>query len=172
MNWLVKVEQEPNVNELVIQDANPAALFERFCSEIPMIEAAGGVVMQGSSALFIKRFGKWDLPKGKIEAGEEPDRAALREVEEECGVKDLSIRQFLNCTYHTYQFQQRMVMKRTYWYLMESSQATELVPQTEEGITEVRWLEAEAWPSIVYANTYGSVFRLLEHEVRPLLPTS
>lgn len=172
MNWLAKVEQDANVKELLIQDNQPAQLFERFCQEIPMIEAAGGVVVRDGAALCIKRFDKWDLPKGKIEAGEAPDAAALREVEEECGLGMLQIRQFLSCSYHTYQFQNRLVMKRTYWYLMESGSEHALVPQTEEGITEVRWISMEDWPRIIYPNTYSSVFRLLETEVKPLLTAS
>lgn len=172
LNWVAKVEQDPNVKELLIQDSKPAQLFERFCQEIPMIEAAGGIVMRDQAALCIKRFDKWDLPKGKIEPGEAPNEAALREVEEECGLGNLQIRQFLSCSYHTYQFQQQLVMKRTYWYLMVSGSTAELVPQIEEGITEVRWIEMEQWAAIIYPNTYGSVYRLLEMEVRPLVTAS
>jgi 8-oxo-dGTP pyrophosphatase MutT (NUDIX family) len=132
-----------------------------------MIDAAGGVVWQQDRALFIFRHGRWDLPKGKIESGEAFDVAALREVEEECGMQELQLGAFIGYTYHTYWFQQEMVIKRTFWYSMQSNYAGILVPQTEEGITEVRWIAQADWPKVVYVNTYLSIAELLQLQVMP-----
>ena len=33
------------------------------------IKAAGGVVIQGRKILFIKKNGRWDMPKGKLKKG-------------------------------------------------------------------------------------------------------
>ena len=41
--------------------------------------------------LFIYRFNKWDLPKGKLNKGEKKQDCAIREVEEECGICNLQI---------------------------------------------------------------------------------
>lgn len=107
--------------------------------------AAGGLVVNGQGKfLFIERLGFLDLPKGKLEKGESIDEAALREVEEECGITSLEIVKKLPTTYHTYFHKGRRVLKPSYWFLMRSSlEVQNLVPQTEEGITAVLWLSKE-----------------------------
>jgi len=106
------------------------------------MEAAGGVVKNKTGKyLFIKRFGIWDLPKGKIEKGETPKTAAVREVEEETGVTDLRIIKHLTNSWHIYPLRDNYVLKKTYWYLMETEFGGELIPQTKEDITEVKWLD-------------------------------
>jgi 8-oxo-dGTP pyrophosphatase MutT (NUDIX family) len=59
-----------------------------------MIEAAGGVLWRRTSSDKVKvlvvhrpRYDDWSLPKGKLEAGESARTAALREVEEETGLR-------------------------------------------------------------------------------------
>jgi ADP-ribose pyrophosphatase YjhB (NUDIX family) len=79
-------------------------------------------------------------PKEKIEKGEGKRVAALREVEEECGITDLSIVSKTNKTYHTYQFKGKDVFKITYWYTMKYEGDEILTPQAEEDITEVKWI--------------------------------
>ncbi len=56
-------------------------------------EAACGVVSHGSKILVLRRshLGQVRLPKGRIEPGESPEEAALREVAEESGYLDLAI---------------------------------------------------------------------------------
>jgi 8-oxo-(d)GTP phosphatase len=59
----------------------------------PLIEAAGGLVWrpgeQGTDVALVHRpkYDDWSLPKGKLESGEHPLLAALREVEEESGAR-------------------------------------------------------------------------------------
>jgi 8-oxo-dGTP pyrophosphatase MutT (NUDIX family) len=108
--------------------------------EFILIKAAGGVVFNNSGeVLLIKRLGKWDLPKGKIDANEGTEEAALREVEEECGIKELSIKSFLTFSFHTYKQHGYRFLKETSWYKMKSSYSGQLTPQLEENITEVKW---------------------------------
>ena len=69
--------------------------WNRFTQNFPPIPAAGGLVLnKQKEILFIYRGNKWDLPKGHIEKGETKETAAIREVVEECGIKDLHIISF------------------------------------------------------------------------------
>ena len=91
--------------------------------------------------LLIKRLGKWDLPKGKIEKGEDTRLAALREVHEECGVNFIGIRNKNCTTFHMYILKGQWVIKVTHWFDMIAWGDSPLVPQLEEDITEVRWVD-------------------------------
>jgi hypothetical protein len=67
-------------------------VFNKFAKHFKIIEAAGGLVFNSKKQLLlIERLGVWDLPKGKIDVGEIPEIAAVREVEEECAVTGLTI---------------------------------------------------------------------------------
>lgn len=126
------------------------------------IAAAGGVVLNSrNEVLFIYRLDKWDLPKGKIEAGEARDTAALREVEEECSISSLQLGPLLLSTYHTYVLNGEPVLKSTAWYLMQYDGDSTPRPQLEEGITDVQWMPRDRW-DMVRANTYPSVMDVLE----------
>ena len=107
-------------------------------------EAAGGIVKNfNDEYLFIKRFGVWDFPKGKIEKNETPQQAAIREVEEETGVTGLKIIKAAPDSWHIYPWQKDFVLKKTYWFLMKTEFKGDLKPQIEEDITEARWLTKE-----------------------------
>ncbi|MDP2188701.1 MAG: NUDIX domain-containing protein [Sphingobacteriaceae bacterium] len=165
--WLTRLESDAQLQEVLVYSYRPEQVFAELVAKLPMIDAAGGVVWKDKKALFIFRHNKWDLPKGKIEVGEAPDLAAMREVEEECGVGELQLGRFIGHTYHTYRFKQEMVIKRTYWYEMTTAFEGALVPQQEEGITEVCWLSPVDWPQTVYSNTYLSIADLLQNQVEP-----
>jgi 8-oxo-dGTP pyrophosphatase MutT (NUDIX family) len=116
-------------------------MWQEFLEAFTMIVAAGGLVENDQKQVLVfLRKGVWDLPKGKIDPGEVPTEAALREVEEECGLLTLQLGAFMCHTYHMYKAPKRMVLKKTWWYHMTTSQI-ELVPQTEEGIEIVQWEE-------------------------------
>ncbi len=122
-------------------EGNVEKNWKRFLSNFKIIEAAGGLVEnQLQQWLFIYRNGFWDLPKGKLEKGESIEECAVREVAEECGIEEPVIIRALTPTYHTYSIKGKRILKPTYWYLMKSSDTSNLVPQTEEGITEVKWV--------------------------------
>ncbi len=144
-----------------ITSDNPDELFRMFTSFYLILEAAGGIVRSDhGKVLFIKRFGKWDLPKGKIESGETPDEGALREVSEECGIKNLRIAGVLPPTYHTYRTDGIRMLKKTNWFAMVNEPTEKPVPQTEEGISEAIWL-VPAQFDLVLQNTYRSIAELI-----------
>ena len=133
-------------------------IWKRFISKYVLIEAAGGLVKnKDGKFLFIFRNGKWDLPKGKAEYDETPEMTALREVEEECGLKNLKIEKELTRTFHTYKEKGKLILKKTHWYLMTISEEQKLIPQTEEGITEVKWVAENRIEKEVLVNTYASI---------------
>ncbi len=120
---------------------NSEAEWQRFGDAHVFVAAAGGAVVdEAGRLLMIKRLGLWDLPKGKVDAGEGMEAAALREVREECGLENLRILRQLPSTWHTYERKGRQHLKRTDWFLMQGSATERLVPQAEEDIEEVRWV--------------------------------
>jgi len=119
-----------------------------------LIKAGGGLVSNEENRyLFIFRKGKWDLPKGKLDEDETFRSAAVREVEEECGIKiDSSGRRICN-TYHIYEVDGSPVIKKTAWYRMRADHQEHLIPQLEEDITDARWLAPGDF-DLVRQNTY------------------
>jgi 8-oxo-dGTP pyrophosphatase MutT (NUDIX family) len=134
----------------------PKKVFNDFFGSYKSIEAAGGIVRRFDEFLFIQRFGLWDLPKGKIEKGESPEFAALREVEEECGITGVVLHDSICETYHTYEMKGKNILKKTYWYNMSYTGDQALTPQLEEGITDVRWIKLSEVDEIL-KNTYPSI---------------
>lgn len=121
------------------------------------IDAAGGLVRnEKGERLFIFRLGKWDLPKGKLSGKETAGEAAIREVKEETGLQELKIIGPLSSTYHIYSRKGKQILKQTYWFEMKAKSAYPLIPQKEEDITEVKWINRENL-STVLENTYGSI---------------
>jgi 8-oxo-dGTP pyrophosphatase MutT (NUDIX family) len=105
-----------------------------------VIHAAGGLVRNHQGEiLMIRRKGKWDLPKGKLDPGEKPAQAALREVAEETGVSDLVAGPKLLETFHVYTERKVRVLKCTHWFIMDSTGQSLLKPQLEEQISQVEW---------------------------------
>lgn len=148
--------------DYLLLDADPQAVFKKIKSSLTLIKAAGGLVKSAKgNYLFIFRNKKWDLPKGKVEKDEKMKEAALREVEEECGVKILTNDEKLCKTYHVYTIGSKIVLKKTNWYSMTVKGEPKLIPQKEEGITKASWLnKSELAP--VLSNTYPSIIQVLE----------
>ncbi len=131
-------------------------LLKTFLKFLPNVIAGGGKVLNASERiLFIFRNGKWDLPKGKAESNETIDKTALREVEEETGVKGLSITKPLDITYHIFKRNNQYQIKKTYWFEMFSEYEGDLKPQLNEGITKVKWIGPKKLKKVkknIYAN--------------------
>ncbi|MCI0921789.1 NUDIX hydrolase [Sphingobacterium rhinopitheci] len=137
-------------------------IFEQVIAGIKIIHAAGGLVKNSDGDyLFIFRLGKWDLPKGKVEEGEKMKDAALREVEEECGIKIDYLGKKIATTYHTYQMRGKFVLKQTKWYDMGVNKNPKLTPQLEEDITEAEWLSKKELAK-VKENTYPLINDILD----------
>ncbi len=129
---------------LAIQDEEYYQNFKHFKKQFKLIKAAGGIVFNNDKQLLlIKRLGKWDLPKGKLNKGEDQRLAALREVHEECGIAFLGIYKKEGYTYHVYFLKGRWILKRTAWYRMIAFESENLKPQIEEDITEVKWVDID-----------------------------
>lgn len=159
-------EENPQTESLVIQSENIDETWKKFTSMYTILKAAGGVVInsQTNKLLMIFRNGKWDLPKGKIEAGEEADVAAVREVYEECGIGELKLSKQIKTSFHTYPYKNTVILKKTYWFLMSSSDISDPTPQTEEGIVEARWMN-KAEVKKAMKNAYSSIVELLEEQL-------
>lgn len=156
-----KFIQQSDQNNLVLITKNVDTLFEFVKQQFVYIEAAGGLIEQNNKYLFIYRLNKWDLPKGKIDKGENPRQAAIRECEEECAVTGLTIIKELSSSYHIYPYKGRYALKTTYWYLMQSNYKGPLIPQTEENIEKVEWLDKKNIDQNVISNTYPSILDLI-----------
>jgi len=119
-------------------------LKKAFFKKFTIVKAAGGVVNNEKGAiLLIFRKGKWDLPKGKLDKGESLDVCAVREVKEETGLRQVTLDEHLTVSYHTYHEGARFILKESHWYLMHADSNQELVPQLEEDINELKWVDPE-----------------------------
>lgn len=131
--------------EIVLFNVNFDDIFSWFAAEFTYIPAAGGgIVNEFGEWLFIHRNGFVDLPKGKFEAGETPEQAALREVQEETGLHNVVINNFLCSTWHCYAYKGGFALKQTYWFSMFAPKEQKLTPQLEEGICEIMWFDKQA----------------------------
>ncbi len=151
-----------DLSEIYFFNADINVLFNYFSRMFLRVEAAGGLVKNNNDEwLFIFRNDKWDLPKGKVEQKETIKAAAIREVEEECGVSGLTIVKKASLTYHVYVLEKKAVLKCTHWYEMYCNDTSKLIPQLEEGITDVKWISKQKFYQ-VYENTYESIKEVME----------
>ena len=141
--FVVEMLKSKKVKILYLYHSKEDKLWYYFLNMFKLIEAAGGLVrnLKTNHFLFIFRNKKWDLPKGRINKNEEVQKAAIREVEEETGVENLSITKPLNTTYHIFKRNRKYRLKKTFWYLMETDYNGELTPETKEGIEKAIWID-------------------------------
>lgn len=150
-----------NIDGINLFSTNIEKDWTAFLKNFDVVKAAGGLVTNDKKEyLFIFRHNVWDLPKGHIEKGESTKIAAIREVEEECGITNLSILQKLTITYHVYN-QNGIKLKETHWFLMHSDDTTPLTPQTEEGITQVVFKNDHETEE-AFKNTYANIKLVFE----------
>jgi len=169
------------IYEGIPSDATPASILSLFSNPASLLrtenssdllgtlkvlflplQAAGGVVVDpANNLLFIHRFGKWDLPKGKMENDEEPLETAVREIQEETGVCDLKNQGKLSTSWHIYPLGDSWVLKETHWFLFSSGQHNTLKPQTEESIDQAKWF-AVADLTEPLANTYENIRMVIQ----------
>lgn len=119
-------------------------LKKQFYKKFKIIKAGGGLVLnEKDEILLIFRRGKWDLPKGKLDQGETIEECAVREVEEETGLKNITLISPLLTTFHTYFEGSNFALKESYWYTMKVNGNQQLNPQIEEDIHEIKWVTNE-----------------------------
>lgn len=136
-------------------------LRKAFFKHFTLLEAAGGIVQNpDKDMLFIFRRGKWDLPKGKMEKKEKPEICAQREVEEETGVANLTLKKKVGETWHVYEDFGKKILKTTHWFYFTTKTNGKLTPQKEEDITEVKWIKTKDIKTPV-TNTYASIKDIL-----------
>ncbi len=148
---------DPSNDNIKIVSSDLNSLLELFKSKFYYIEAAGGFIEKDNEFLFIHRQGIWDLPKGKLEKGETIKNAAIRECEEECGIKQLSIAKQLSSSFHLYKYKKGFALKQSYWFYMKSDYSKKLTPQIEEDIDEVKWFSKHEIETIIIKHTYYTI---------------
>ena len=155
--------QDGNERKLLyVIDPDPYKVWHLFSSGFENVLAAGGVVKDPDDRmLFILRHNRWDLPKGKVEEGEDTAEAAEREVEEECGISVGRVEGHLLDSYHIYQAQGVEFLKRTSWYHMRVDGHQEPSPQTEEGISKVEWRGVDEQHE-VRKSTFASIIEVMD----------
>ncbi|MGQ9846564.1 MAG: NUDIX hydrolase [Bacteroidales bacterium] len=157
-----------NEKSLCLITTNPDYTFKEFQSKYERIEAAGCLVVNEKQQwLMIYRLNHWDLPKGKIDAGESPLQTAIREIKEEC---NLSINAekctFFEHTYHVYQLNNKPILKQTHWYLCHYNQNhSDLIPQTEENIEKVEWVNLTQWTELKKIS-YPSIVQVVDKYIQ------
>lgn len=154
------LEKTKKHSRVVLLSDDVDKLWHDFQDIYKIIEAGGGVVKNDQNeVLMIFRRDNWDLPKGKIDKGETPEIAAVREIQEETGLVEVKLGDFICHTYHTYEMKGKRILKKTWWYTMSTPEIA-LTPQTTEDIEEAIWVELASFldtkPTI-----YGSILDVL-----------
>ncbi len=156
---------------LRFQVQRPDLVWEELCNRGLIIQAAGGIVYMDQRMLWMIRNGRWDLPKGKAEPGECPEQTAVRECEEECGLKGLKLINPSQSyrTHHWYLYKGYPALKTTLWYeiiaLGEYNQV--LLPQVEEGITSLEWIDYRRMYREILPTTYPALRCMVEEIYGP-----
>ncbi|MDT5036057.1 MAG: 8-oxo-(d)GTP phosphatase [Micromonosporaceae bacterium] len=122
-----------------------------------MVRAAGGVVGRagpdGPEVVLVHRprYDDWSLPKGKLDPGEHPLIAAIREVREETGVYAVPRLRLPTTRYLT---GDPDIEKLVDYWAMDARRVIELPPGDE--VDEVRWVPvARAGALLTYAHDRG-----------------
>ena len=155
---IIAALKSKKVKQLYLYHAKEEKMWQLFYNLFKVIEAAGGIVQHRKTKkfLFIYRNNKWDIPKGRIEQDESVRAAAIREVEEETGVENLSITKSLPTTLHMFHRNGKYRLKKTFWYAMETDFEGALQPQEEEGIQKAEWVKKDK-VSALFKNAYANI---------------
>ena len=139
------LERFSHHKELAVECTSDFSPLDELLGCMKPVTAAGGAVRSESGrVLLIRRFHRWDLPKGRTESGETPRRTALREVEEETGLHSLEIVRELHQTFHAYDTYGEWELKRTFWFEMTGRESETLKVQSSEDIEQARWVDAKS----------------------------
>jgi 8-oxo-dGTP pyrophosphatase MutT (NUDIX family) len=154
--------QQSKIHAGIMRHDNVQELKKAVWKKFTIIKAAGGLVLnQQKDILMIYRRGKWDLPKGKLDPGETLEACAVREVEEETGLRNITLGESLLTTYHTYHESGKFMLKESYWYKMTADGNQALTPQTTEDIHKIDWVN-EKKTSEYLKNSFPSIVDVVE----------
>lgn len=164
---LNELETNKEAKNIILETSDLSKSWNVFKKQFIRIKAAGGVVVdKNGRILVIKRLGVWDLPKGKVEKNESLEEAAIREVEEECGITGLTIKKRIKSIFHLYRSPfhtkpNNFVLKKTFWFEMAYEGNEIPTPQVSENIVEARWM-TQTELSDFFSNTYQNLAELME----------
>ncbi len=162
INSMVHEMQEPQIHAGIYFHNDLAELRKAFFKKFTLIFAAGGFVLnENEEVLMMFRRGKWDLPKGKQDKNELPEDCAVRETEEETGLRNIKLISPLLTTYHTYHEGSRYILKETSWFKMKITGEQKLIPQTEEDISKLEWVKKDGMKKY-QSNSFSSVQDVLD----------
>jgi 8-oxo-dGTP pyrophosphatase MutT (NUDIX family) len=164
-NTIQQFQENREMIELWLFTENPEEVMHEVISCFTLIEAGGGLVYNTrGDLLLIFRHEHWDLPKGKHEPGETMAETALREVEEECGIGDLTLYNLLGYSYHIYKDKDDLFLKKTHWFSMQYGGHAPLVLQEAEGIKQAQWVEPARLPDY-FPKMFSSIADLLHRVI-------
>ena len=154
--------QLPQVHAGVYFHTDLEELIKEFRKKFTLVKAAGGLVEnKKKEILMIFRRGKWDLPKGKLDKGETLEECAIREVEEETGLKNIKLLGPLITTCHTYHEGTKFILKESHWYRMQVTGDQKLIPQTDEDIQQIHWVNTNDMGKYL-KNSYPMIADIIE----------
>lgn len=154
------VEASDSLHRICIPTSDIEKTYRMICAEFLEVNAGGGLVSnRRGDYLLISRNGLWDLPKGHQDPGEDIATTALREVQEETGINDLTLRGLICVTDHCYRRNDIWHLKHTWWYDMLYTDPTDLTPQREEDISKAAWVAKSSLPPFLL-NTYPSIIEV------------
>ena len=151
INSMIHEMRSPKVQAGVYIHKDLGQLQKALWKKFTVIKAAGGLILNKEGQLLLmKRRGKWDLPKGKLDPGESLENCAVREVKEETGLKEVRLEKKLITTYHTYEESGKHILKESHWYKMFADAGQTLHPETGEDITQVLWVpHSKIYPYLI-----------------------
>lgn len=150
------------VQNVFVSGKDFESMLDEFSCMFRVIEASGGLVQNSKDELlFIFRYGKWDLPKGKLEKNEKIEVAAIREVSEETGINNIKLIEHITDTYHTYRLGNATILKKTNWFKMQYDGNEPLVPQQSEDISIAKWVSKENINEVL-KNTYNTIHEVMD----------
>ena len=124
------------------------------------------VNIDNDEVLLIFRRGKWDLPKGKLDEGEAMETCALRETEEETGLRNAKLEEPLTVTHHTYHQDKDYILKESHWFLMHGERQV-LTPQTDEDIEQCEWVKVKNLAAYL-ENAHPSIMDVIKAGIKRL----
>ncbi|SNT24308.1 ADP-ribose pyrophosphatase YjhB, NUDIX family [Ekhidna lutea] len=155
------------VHSIFISSRKKRDLIDYIKSKFKVIEAGGGIVEKEGKLLMIYRRKVWDIPKGKLDNGESIEECAIREVEEETGVK-AKIDHKIDAVWHTYVTKKKYVLKKTHWFAMQCVDDSQMAPQKDEGIKKVEWMDLDQVRKALH-DSYRSI-RYVMQEYTKMIP--